>query len=404
VAQQYTQQQLAQIIGRNQGPEFFFQQAVTLLTSPILSKNLNLTRPLNALHMILRMRVVIAGHDYDSVAAEAPQNFLQRLRITGTHAKFGSLVPVDMSGASIFSLTRLTRNYASSLYINGTRQPDPSTPFQQVGPTFGNIGTYDIECHYFLPVIPILSVAVKNSGVPYMWQPSDWSDTIQLQPFFGDATSFGVPDAATTVAFSSFGSGTGSPQLFFFTNYEILGPLANQISAAVVIRSSQFITNQLSAVSSTPTQLINLQKQKTTNIFIKTGTLVVPTSGGVTVFATLADNILEQTQPIVDNKPIRNNFLNSAMKEYIAKAFDTVTMQGYLAFSFVDSQNPLTFYRGDLVPAGSTFAVNSQILNSPSNVAAEIIQEQVYGNPRAGVASSATAGSSGASGAAAASS
>lgn len=395
MAQQYTAQQLAQIIGRNQGPEFFYNQTVTPLSSPILSKNLNLTRPLERLHMILSMRVVIAGQDYAAVAAEAPQNFLQRLIVTGTHQTFGSLTPINMTGASIFSYLRNFRNHASSLYINGVRQPEPGVPFQQVGTTFGNIGTYDLQIHYELPMGPILNPAVKNSAVPYMWQPSDWQDTIQLQPFFGDLSSFGTPGGSTTVSLFAYGQNGGSPSLNFFTNYEILGPLANQIAAAVVVRSSQTITNPLSSVSSNPVQLVVLQKQKTTNIIVKTGVLLTGTSPGVTVFASLADNILEQTQPIVDNKPIRNNFQNAAMKEYISKAFDTVLPQGILIFSFIDSQNPLTFYRGDKIPGGSTFALNSQILNSPSNVMGEIIQEQVYGTPRAGaVASSSTAGTS----------
>lgn len=113
----------------------------------------------------------------------------------------------------------------------------------------------------------------------------------------------------------------------------------------------------------------------------------------MTVFGTLSDGILEQTQPIVDNKPIRNNFLNAAAREYAAKAYDTENMQGYLLFTFLDGQNPMACYRGDKVPAGSTFAINTQVISAPSGAQVEIIQEQVYGNPRAGVtASSATAG------------
>ena len=343
--------------------------------------------------MILLMRVVISGADYTTVAAEAPQNFLQRLVINGTHQTFGALTPVNMTGASIFQYLKNFRNHASSLYINGVLQPDPGVPYQQVGATFGNVGTYDIEVHYDLPVGPVMNPAVKNSAVPYMWQPADWADTLQLQPFFGDPTSFGTPAGGTTVDLYQYGGNTGSPTLYFYTNYEILGPLANQIAAAVVIRSSQTVTAPLSAISSNPVQLVVLQKQKTTNILIKTGVLLTGTSSGVSVFATLSDAILEQTQPIVDNKPIRNNYQNRATREYIAKAFDTTPTQGELIFSFIDSQNPLTFYRGDKVPAGSTFAVNTQILTAPSNAVAEIIQEQVYGNPRAGVtASSATAG------------
>jgi hypothetical protein len=391
--QAYTQQQLAQIIGRNQGPEFFYAQTVQTLQSPILSKNLNLTRPLERMVAVLRMRVVISGHDYDAVSAEAPQNFLQRLRIYGTHQTYGSLAPVDMSGASLFQLLRYFRNHASSVYIskNGgpsTRQPDPGTPYQQVLSTFGSVGTYDIKVFYDVPVGPIVATAVKNSAVPFMWQPADWSDTLQIQPYFGDPTSFGTPDSLTTVDLYAYGQNSGNPTLEFYTNYEILGPLANQIAAAVVVRSSQNIINPLTSVSAAPVQLVILQKQKTTNVFIKTGEVLQGSSPGVTVFATLDDTILEQTQPIVDNKPIRNNYRNDVMEEYVANAFDTEHMEGSLLFTFVDSQNPLTYYRGDKVPAGSTFAINTQVANAPANAMAEIVQEQVYGNPKAGTSSS----------------
>lgn len=260
--QAYTQQQLAQILGRNQGPEFFYAQQVTALSSPILSKNLNLTRPLERFHLILMMRVVISGADYTTVSAEAPWNFLQRLVVNGTHQTFGALTPINMTGASIFTYLRNFRHYASSCYINGVRQPDPGVPYQQVGTTFGNIGTYDLEIHYDLPVGPITAHAVKNSMIPYMWQPADWSDTIQIQPFFGDPTSFGTPAGGTTVDLYAYGQNSGTPTMYFFNNYEILGPLANQIAGAVVIRSAQTVTGPVSSTSSIRYSLLFCKSKK----------------------------------------------------------------------------------------------------------------------------------------------
>ena len=147
---------LAQLFGRNQGPELFFQQPFTALTSPVIPKPLNINRPLERIHIIWRGRVVIGTAAISPVASEAPQTIIQRVRLTGTHRKYGSLTLLDMSGASIFALSRLFNQRSCSLYINTTRQPEPTVPFQQVAATFGNVATYDLEIHYIIPMFPIL--------------------------------------------------------------------------------------------------------------------------------------------------------------------------------------------------------------------------------------------------------
>jgi hypothetical protein len=375
-----SQRNIASLLGRNQGPEQFFQQQFVPLLSQYLPQNINLNRPLERLHLVFKGRVTITGHDYDVVAAEAPQTIIQRVRLNGTHRVFNALVPLDMSGATIFAWSRLFRQRGCSLYINGVRQPEPNVPFFQIPATFGAIGVYDLEIHYDMPLTPILPPSSKLGGVPFMFMEADWANTLQLQLFFGDKTSFGTPNAATVVAFSAFGSDSGSPLVTVLTNYEILGPLAGQIQGAVVIRNEQLNIATVAAQSQN-IQLQLLQKQKTLNVVIKTGTLLQGTSPGVQVFENLTDNLLEQTQIQVDNKPVRNNFLNAAAKEYAGYAFDTVLPEGYLNFSFDDSTNPLTYYRGDKVAGGSTFALQTQVLTTLENAAALVIQEQVFGTP-----------------------
>jgi hypothetical protein len=379
-AQALTVRDIASILGRNQGPEIFFQQPFAALAAPTIPKNINVNRPLERLHIVWRGRVVIGVANYAAVAAEAPQTILQRTRLTGTHRRFNALAPIDMTGPTSFAWPRLFRERSCSLYINGVRQPEPSVPFAQVGTTFGNVGTYDIEIHYDIPLVPVLPPGSKLTTVPFLYMDEDWADTLQLQLFFGDPTSFGVLGVGTTVAFHAFGSGAGDPLVSIFTNYEILGPLSNSISPAVVIRNSQTLTGVVtSAANNVRLQL--LQKQKTMNIVVKSGILQTPVSGGVSVFASLNDTMLEQTQVVVDNKPVRNNFNNFAEKEYAGFAFNTVLPQGYLNFTFVDSMNPLTYYRGDLVGGGSTFELDSNINTSTAGQAVEVVQEQVIGDP-----------------------
>lgn len=370
----YAPKDLAAILGRNQGPELFFQQPFVALSAPIIPKPINVNRPLERIHMVFKGTVTIAGANYTTVAAEAPQTIISRVRLTGQHNKYGQLTPIDVSGATLFALTRLTRPRGSSLYINGVRQPELNVPLAQSPATFGNIGTYALEIHYDIPLGPILPAASKISTIPYHFMNANWGDTLQLQVFFGDQTSFGTPAGGTTVTFSN------DSMLTIETNYEILGPLATQVATAVVVRSEQLQQAPLAA-NGNSIRLQLLQKQKTTNVFFKTGTLLTGTSGGVSVFASMSDAVLDMTQMIVDNKPIHNNFNNFALKEYSGYVFETVLPGGYNNFTFEDSQTPLTYYRGDLLAGGSTFELDSNVIGGGSNVAAQILQEQVIGDP-----------------------
>jgi hypothetical protein len=370
----YTPRDLASILGRNQGPELFFQQPFAADQSPIIPKAINVNRPLERIHMIFTGTVTIAGANYTAVAAEAPQTIISRVRLTGQHSQYGQLTPIDVSGATLFALARLTRERGSSLYINGVRQPELNVPLAQAPATFGNIGVYALEIHYDIPLGPILPVASKISTIPYHFMNANWGDTLQLQIFFGDATSFGTPAGGTVVTFSA------NSILTIFTNYEILGPLSTQIASAVVVRSEQ-IQQAPVAANGNAIRLQLMQKQKTTNIFFKSGTLLAGSGPGVTVFGTMSDAVLDMTQAIVDNKPIHNNFNNHALKEYSGYVYSTVLPGGYNNITFEDSQNPLTYYRGDLLAGGSTFELDTNVIGGGAGVAVQILQEQVIGEP-----------------------
>lgn len=380
--QRLNARQQAQTLSRWQGPELLFNQVFTALGQPIIPNNLNLTRPCESLDLIWTGRVTIGGANYTSVAAEAPQTIINRIILQGTHKSFNQIIPINASGATVFCYTRLFQRQGNPLYINGMLQPDPSLPFAQSGTVFGNTGTYDLRIHYNIPFSPIFgpwSARVRNY---FQLNPNDWvANSLQLQLFFGDATSFGVPAGGTTVAFSAFGSNSGSPQVGIYQNFGILGPMAQSIVSPVVIRNEQnVISGSLGAIA-TAQRLALLQKQQTTALMLKTGILQTTASPGVIVMASLSDTICNRSQVIVDNKPVKNNPDNFAAKDYMMRMFDTIIPQGYLVFPWTESQTPLTAFQAQTTAGGTTFEFDSDVIASASNQFGTIIQEQVLGQP-----------------------
>jgi hypothetical protein len=383
-----TVRQVASLLGRNQGPEFFFQQSWTPLNNVVIPKAINLNRPLERIHMTWQGRIAITVANMTPVYAESVQNLIQTFKLTGTHAAFKAITPINLTGADAFAWPKLFRPRGGSIYVNGARSENLDIPAGFPAGT-GFLGTiagspYDTEIHYDIPLVPVLPAAAKVSVVPFLYQQKDWGDTLQIFLTFADSTALGTA-AGSTTTFTGFQSGAGTPQLFLLTNYEILGALAESISSAVVIRNTQNIPQaNITSAASTLQRLQLLQKQKTTNVLLKSGALAAGTSGGVTVYSTLSDLIFQQTQIVVDNKPVRNNFLNAAFKEYAGYAFDARIPQGYFPMSFIDSMNPLTAYPADQLAGGSTFELDSQLLTGGASNFAEVIQEQYLGVPGAG--------------------
>src|SRR5271169_335520 len=85
---------ISRLLGRNQGPEFFFQQAFVPLQTVQIPKNVNLNRPLERITIRLDIRITVAVHDMASVFPEALQSLIQQVQLQGQHRVFGALVPI----------------------------------------------------------------------------------------------------------------------------------------------------------------------------------------------------------------------------------------------------------------------------------------------------------------------
>lgn len=367
-------------LGRNGGPELFysFNHDGTVQNVQI-PRVLNLDRGLEALILRWRGRLVIGTANYTSVAAEAPYTIIDRIQVQGTY-KGNQLTPIYLTGGTAFTLLRCFSPYGNTALFGTTRQADPSSPFAQLGANFGNTGTYDLDITWIIPTGPIIAPAARTRGnVRFNWQPQDWTN-LQVTLFMGDRTSFGTPAGGTTTTFTAFGSASGTPSVEVHTRYEIAGDLRGQFRSAVLVRNESVVTQGLGAVANNIT-LSPLQKQKTTNLLLKTGIAQTGSSNGVGVFASLSDTILDVTQIVKDNRPVRNNLSNIVSKASIAQRFGTIMPQGYLPFSFIDGQSPRAAYRADLpevVSQSAAFDLRSNVLAATANQQLNFIQEMVF--------------------------
>lgn len=374
----------ASTLGRYQGPELFQSFNVDLNTpqNVVLPRQLNINRPLHSILISLRFRATVTVAPYTDVSVEAPQSILQNIQLRGIHRSYGSLIPIDVTGSTMFSYPRLFGLQGSEAFISIgggalTRVGRATIPFTS-GFT-GAVNTFDVIVNYFVPLVPLMGYgqSVKRQQTNYLLMPDDWTDTLQLELRFGDESGLGDPTGAT-VAFTGFQSASGLPVCEVHLNHGILGQFAQGMRSGVVIRNERQLTDVQSLA--TAQRLTALQKRITNMVLVKSG--LIETAGltaGVQVFDTLSDALLDRTQIQVDNKPLRQNDNNRLARFYSSLMFDTDPMEGYLPLPFVEGQNPLLAYRGDGLSGGSTFELISDIITANAATRVNYLQEQVIG-------------------------
>jgi hypothetical protein len=366
-------------IMRTTGPQQFYSFPFVTNQNFNVPKNIPLNQPLAYIHMQWVGRIVIGTANYTSVSPESLLNIIANFKLNGTHASLGNQTPFNISGASLFKIQKLFNIRGNSVYIGDVRLTDDVLSAGIPTTTFGNTGTYDVIINWTIPVFPLgLGDA---QALLYTYNAAAWNQTLQLTIQTGDLTSFGVPAGGTTVAFSQYGSGSGSPTVNLLLTYISLGPLQNSVAQAVKVLNDIAINSVLTANASV-VRLALLQNQKTTAVLQKTGTSQTSTSG--IVYATLSDSICEQTILRVNNNPIRNLLLNSVTKEFYGFRMNTVQPQGYLGIFFDDGNpapNAWTAIQGQNFPGGAQFDIAANVIGAAGGNIGDIIQEYIVGTP-----------------------
>lgn len=380
----------AATLGRNSGPELFYSYGAPMTTGGTLQtqvpRPLALARPLASITVRWAGRIVIAGANYTAGVPEAPQTLIERIQIQGTHNRFQFTTPIDISGPTAFAWQNLYQRTGNDLYIGANRSDDPGIPFvSTVGLTNPVVGTYDVDFFITVPLYPMMGGNDRTAvlqQIPFLWKPQDWKNDLTIKITTGDQTSLGTPAGGTTVTWTSYGAATGTPTVYVYLNYWLLGSFRNDGTPSLTVRTERLVNPALVAAVQNQ-RLVDLQKQITTAVVLKTGQALTGMSSGCTPFSSLSDRQLDNTKISVDNKRIRDTPSNLAVKQQNGLAYNTVQPQGYFQIPFADGMEPLNALRGDLISPGAEFAVYTDFLTGgvSANAVQRLVQEQVFGGP-----------------------
>lgn len=360
-----------------------------------ITQAVDLSLPIRGIRLVFKGRLVIGTAAFTSVNPEGFLNLISNIVIQGTNARQkGNLTLWNCDMATAWVLQHLFAYRGSAYFsINSgsgeTLVPIPTTPFPAAGAT-GYInsatGTYDFRIVLDLPFHPFESNAYGKQplSIPgFLVRNEEWKDSLQILLTFGaqagaGATGvLGVSAGTTTVTFSSYGSGTGSPTIDLYSLPIQMGlDLKDQVLPGVLSRISTPITSVLQSAGPAGTVLLNMQKQPTPRVYAKFGTGTVAPA-----FATLSDtNVSTLGILLGGNRNIRNNVDIFTHKLQQPDVYDRDPIQGYVMLDFMDQGNPDSSFPGQDVGDGATFQLQGTVAGV-ANGYGIIVQEQILHMP-----------------------
>jgi hypothetical protein len=347
--------------------------------STVVSSKVDLSLPVRGFRIVVSGRLVIGTAAMTSVNPEGLLNLLSDIKISGVNSRQnGNVTLWDIDLATLFTIQHLFAHRAASFWINGASVGIPGSPFP-AGYLTAATGTYDFKIVVDLPAHPFDVGPGVRPG--FLLRAEEWADSLSVSFNFGTQLgagvtgSLGVAAATTTITWHAFNSGAGTPTVDLYVLPVQLGHLQNQVVPGVCTRVQRPITGVLQGAGSNAT-LLSLQKQRTSRIFLKTGTATVAPA-----FATLDDtNVtaigLQTGGANRSVKPLEDIF---AYKQNIPAEYQREPIQGYLCLDFMESGNPDSSFPGHspkVVGAGSTFELVANVVGE-ANGYGVVIQEQI---------------------------
>jgi hypothetical protein len=344
-----------------------------------LASKVDLSLPIRGFRLVFTGRLVIGTQAFASMTPEGFLNLLPDIKIEGTNSRQGGNVTLwDIDLATLWVMQHLFQHRAGVFMINGSSVSIPGTPFPS---GYANVatGTYDFRIEVDLPAYPFGVGAAVRPG--FLIRQEEWTDSLSVSFEFGTqhggavTGSLGVGQAGTTTTFTAYGSGGGTPTIDLYVLPVQMGHLKDQVLPGFVTRTARPLTNVLTGAGNNAT-LLQLQKQRTSRIYIKTGTATAPPS-----FATLDDTNLTSIglQTGGSNRNVKPNEDIYAYKQNQPADYNREPIQGYLGLDFMESGNPDSSFPAQsnkVVGTGATFELVGDV-NGEGNGYGLVIQEQI---------------------------
>lgn len=371
-----------------------------------ITQAIDLSLPIRGIRFVLKGRLVVGTAAFTSVNPEGLLNLLSSIIIQGTNARQqGNLTLWNIDLATAWVIQRIMGPTGAAFFLvtppaGGalTEVPVPTTPFPSgaVGsnPYFqGSTGTYDFIISIDFPFHPHQSNTFGREPltVPqYLIRNEEWKDSLQIlvtgATQAGNSTgALGVAAATTTITFTAFGTGAGTPTLDVYSLPVLMGlNLKDQILPGILSRTSTQITSVLQSAGNN-VNILNMQKQPTPRVYFKFGTGTVAPA-----FTSLIDTVANGPQAtgpstlgvlLGGNRNVRNKVDIMAHKMQFPDIYLREPVQGYNLMDFIEQGNPDSAYPGQDIGDGATFQLVSDILGSTANGLGIAVQEQILHQP-----------------------
>lgn len=358
-----------------------------------LVQQVDLSLPVRGFRFVFTGRLVVGVAGLASVSPEGFLNLISNITIQGTNSRQkGNVTLWSADLASIYGFLHSVSTGRAAYYslnANGglgeVEVSQPSTPWPTDNNPTGTAATYDFRIIVDLPLHPFGSqvMGAHPHWIPaYLMRNDEWKDSVQISASFPTVTNgavagpLGTGAAGTTYTFTAYGSGAGTPSVSVYSLPIIMGlDLKDQVLPGVLTRVSTPINTILQSAGSGVT-LLNMQKQPTTRVFVKSGTGTAPPA-----MATLNDtNITALGILLGANRNVRNVVDTYAHKSLLYDTYERNLIQGYTLFDFMESGNPDSAYPGQDIGDGSTFQLTANVAGL-ANAQGIIIQEQTLHTP-----------------------
>jgi hypothetical protein len=359
--------------------------------SATLTQLVDLSLPIRGLRIVFKGRCVIGTAGFTSANPEGFLNLLSSIIIQGTNARQqGNLTLWNIDLASLWVMQSLFAYRGAAFYsINsGSGEVELAPPTMPMPSTYAPItatGTYDFRIVLDIPFHPFQSNGFGKEPltVPqFLVRNEEWKDSLQIvlgygaQAGGGASGVLGTSAGTTTIAFSSYGSGSGTPTIDLYSLPVLMGTtLKDQILPGVISRISTPITGAMQNAG-VGVPLLNLQKQPTPRVFFKQGVSTVSPA-----FSSLTDtNVTALGIQLGQNRNVRNVLDLFTHKLHQADVYSRDLIQGYTMFDFMDQGNPDSAYPGQDVGDGATLQVTGNV-TGVANGLGLLVQEQVLQQP-----------------------
>ena len=355
-----------------------------------LVNRIPLDKPLWGALFEVRYRFATGATITGVMQAEGAINLIQRIRVVGTHKRFGTREIVNLRGATLYALEKKYSFGMAAPLVSNLPAPGVVT-----------VVTTNYDVNFVIPCPFVPRGIPKLQQMMFLVRNDEWA-TFDVYVTFGDATSIAKFGAGQVVTFTDFGSASGTPRVRFSVIRTILGEARGLIQPAIMRRQFLPLSTILTSATLTDSPIQDLDVGfKVAAYLIKTGVQDTTTTGGVNSYASLSDAIITRPKIKLDNVTIKDAISPLTDRAYALLEFGyggtagavigaaSGGDAGYSTMEFCEGHDLNTVFRGDMLNRSNKLQFAGDV-TAAANQQGEIVEEMLEGEPNIFAPGSAT--------------